>query len=128
MLLLPTNTSRSGLAETVFTADIALIIAGVARLSREQARTLGQVTAGLASIAIAALVWRSEVVVPGDPNLRYKVSQALEFFVARFTVAPGILVGVIGIALLVWSWRRGVAQGELSDAAAMARSARSRGS
>ena len=39
MLLLPTNTSRSGLAETVFTADIALIITAVARLSREQVRT-----------------------------------------------------------------------------------------
>ena len=51
MLLLPTNTSRSGLAETVFTADIALIIAGVARLTREQARTLVLVTSSLAAIA-----------------------------------------------------------------------------
>jgi hypothetical protein len=128
MLLLPTNTSRSGLAETVFTADVALITAGVARLSRQQAPTLAHVTAGLAAIAIAALVWRSEVVVPGDPNLRYKVSQALEFFVARFTVAPGILVGVIGIVLLARSWRSGVAQGGLSDGSAVARPARSRGS
>ena len=121
MLLLPTNTSRSGLAETVFTADIALIIAGVARLSREQARTLGLVTAGLAPIAIAALVWRSEIVVPGDPNLRYQVAQGLEFFVARFSVVPGVLLGVIGIVLLARSWRNL----ELSGAPAVSRPARS---
>ncbi len=105
MLLLPTNTSRSGLAETVFTANIALIIAGVARLSAQQARTLGTVTAGLACLAVAALVWRSAIVVPGDPNLTYKVAQALEFFVARFSLVPGILVGIAGIALLGRSWR-----------------------
>jgi hypothetical protein len=128
MLLLPTNTSRSGLAETVFTADIALIIAGVARLSREQARTLGLVTAGLTSIAVAALVWRSGIAVPGDPNLRYKVSQALEFFVTRFTVAPGILVGVIGVVLLTRSWRRNVLQGEPGDGSAVGPRAQSRGS
>jgi hypothetical protein len=112
----------------MFTADIALIIAGVARLSREQARTLGLVTAGLTGIAVAALVWRSEIVVPGDPNLRYKVSQALEFFVTRFTVVPGILVGVIGVVLLARSWRRNVLQGEPSDGSAVGPRARSRGS
>jgi len=110
MLLLPTNTSRSGLAETVFTADVALIIVAVARLSREQARTLGIVTASLAAIAIAALVWRSEIIVPGDPNLQYKVAQALEFFVARFSVVPGVLVGGIGLVLLARSWRRDVSR------------------
>jgi len=107
MLLLPTNTSRSGLAETMFTANIALVVAGVARLSREQARTLAIVTAGLAAVAMTALVWRSEIVVPGDPNLTYKLAQALEFFVARFSVVPGILVGVAGILLLARSWRQG---------------------
>jgi hypothetical protein len=107
MLLLPTNTSRSGLAETMFTANIALVVAGVARLSREQARTLAIVTAGLAAVAMTALVWRSAIVVPGDPNLTYKLAQALEFFVARFSVVPGILVGVAGILLLARSWRQG---------------------
>ena len=107
MLLLPTNTSRSGLAETMFTANIALVVAGVARLSREQARTLAIVTAGLAGVAVAALIWRSEIVVRGDPNLTYKLAQALEFFVARFSVVPGILVGVAGVLLLARSWRQG---------------------
>ncbi|HVC43156.1 MAG TPA: hypothetical protein VND54_14345 [Candidatus Saccharimonadales bacterium] len=110
MLLLPTNTSRSGLAETMFTADIALVIAGVARLSREQARTLGVITAGLAALAVTALVWRSEIVVPGDPNLTYRVAQTLEFFVARFSVVPGILAGGVGIVLLGRSWRRDARQ------------------
>jgi hypothetical protein len=100
MLLLPTNTSRSGLAETVFTADMALIIVGAARLSREQVRVAGAVTAGLAAIAIAALLWRAEITVPGDPNRTDAVSQSLVFFVARFSVVPGLVAGATGIALL----------------------------
>jgi hypothetical protein len=110
MLLLPTNTSRSGLAETVFTADIALIVAGVSRLTHEQVRTLGVVSAALVAVALVALVWRSEVVVPGDPNLVYKVAQALEFFAARFTVVPGIVLGLVGVILVWRSWRRELLQ------------------
>jgi hypothetical protein len=106
MLLLPTNTSRSGLAETMFTANIALVVVAVARLSKEQTRRLGMVTGVLAAIALTALIWRSEVTVTGDPNLVYKVAQALEFFVARFSVVPGILVGGAGVLLLARAWRR----------------------
>jgi hypothetical protein len=106
MLLLPTNTSRSGLAETMFTANIALVVVAVARLSKEQTRRLGMVTGVLAAIALTALIWRSEVTVTGDPNLVYKVAQALEFFVARFSVVPGILVGGAGVLLLARGWRR----------------------
>jgi hypothetical protein len=110
LLLLPTNTSRSGLAETVFTADIILVIAAVSRLSREQLRLLARITAALAAFAIVALVWRSEIVVPGDPNLAYKSRQALEFFVTRFGIVPSVLVGATGIIVLLWSWRRGATQ------------------
>jgi hypothetical protein len=110
MLLLPTNTSRSGLAETVFTGDMLLIITGVAGLRRKQVRTLGIVTAGLATVAITALIWRSEITVPGDPNLTYKVAQVLEFFVTRFSVLPGILLGALGVILLAGSWRRDARQ------------------
>jgi hypothetical protein len=106
ILLLPTNTSRSGLAETVFTADIILIIAGVSRLTYRQIRSLAWIGAALTGLALVALIWRAEVNVPGDPNLRYKMAQALEFFGARFSVLPGLLVGIIGIGVLVRSWRR----------------------
>jgi hypothetical protein len=106
ILLLPTNTSRSGLAETVFTADIILIIAGVARLTYKQVRSLAWVAAVLTGVALTALIWRAEVNVPGDPNLRDKTAQALEFFSARFSLVPGLVVGCIGVAVLVWSWRR----------------------
>jgi hypothetical protein len=102
MLLLPTNTSRSGLAETMFTADIILLIVGVSRLSRRQARAVGWVTGTLTSVALIALVWRAEIVVPGDPNLAYKTSQALEFFVARFSVGPGVLVVTIALSALAF--------------------------
>jgi hypothetical protein len=106
ILLLPTNTSRSGLAETVFTADIILIIAGVSRMTYAQIRSLAWIAAALTALALVALIWRAEVTVPGDPNLRYVTTQGLEFFSARFSVLPGLVVGTIGIGVLVRSWRR----------------------
>ncbi|HEY6471068.1 MAG TPA: hypothetical protein VI434_15030 [Candidatus Dormibacteraeota bacterium] len=108
LLLLPTNTSRSGLAETVFTADTMLIIVAVSRLSDKQSRTLARITAAIAAVAVAALVWRSEILVPGDPNLAYKSTQDLEFFVTRFGIVPSVLLGAIGIIVLLRSWRQGV--------------------
>jgi hypothetical protein len=109
LLLLPTNTARSGLAETVFTANVLLVIAGVSRLSRERLVVLARVTAGLAGVAVVALVWRSEIVVPGDPNLAYKSMQSLEFFVTRFGIVPPLVASAIAVAVLLWSWDRGAA-------------------
>jgi hypothetical protein len=106
LLLLPTNTARSGLAETVFTANVLLVIAGVSRLSRERLVVLARVTAGLAAVAVVALVWRSEIVVPGDPNLAYKSMQSLEFFVTRFGIVPPLVASAIAVSVLLWSWHR----------------------
>jgi hypothetical protein len=107
LLLLPSNTSRSGLAETVFTADIILIIAAVSRLSREQLGILARISAALAAFAVVALVWRSEIVVPGDPNLTYKSAQALDFFVTQFGIVPSLLLSATGLIVLLRSWRDG---------------------
>ncbi len=117
VLLLPTNTSRSGLAETVFTADIILIIAGVSRLAYQQVRTLVWVTSMLTSVALVALVWRAELNVPGDPNPAYSTSQSLELFEGRFSLVPGLVIGIIGIIVLARSWRQDLTEKEPVHAA-----------
>lgn len=125
LLLLPTNTSRSGLAETVFTADVMLIIAATSRLSRKRLSVLVWITAALDAFAVVALVWRSAIVVPGDPNIAYKSNQGLEFFVSRFGIAPGVFAGAAGIIVLLWSWRRNLVHRASSSTEASGFQARS---
>ena len=108
LLLLPANTSRSGLAETVFTGYLALLTFGVTHLSEMQYRRLLRVTAGLAAVVTVALVWRSTVSLPGDPNVTIKTSEQLVFFVDRFTWIPGAVLAVVLVCFAVLRARRPV--------------------
>jgi hypothetical protein len=96
-LLLPTNTAKSGLAETVYTANILLVLCGVATLDRARLRRLATGTAAATAVAVVALIWRAWISVPGDPNAALGEAQHLAFWVRSFGVIPGALL--LGLSL-----------------------------